>query len=100
MSAPGSVLVGSLAAGETTEISVQMTAPDSDGKFVGVWRMVDGQGDYFGTTLTVVIQVGEPAADEAPPPPVASGQIGGGFELGGQTHTLAHPNEMHYAGMT
>ncbi len=34
----------------------------------------------------------------APSLPPPSG--GGGFSLGGQTHTLAHPGEMHYAGMT
>ena len=32
----------------------------------------------------------------APPPPVAIGS----FELGGQTHSLAHPTQMAYAGMT
>jgi hypothetical protein len=41
-----------------------------------------------------------PTTAPAPPPPAPGGHIGGGFELGGQTHTLAHPNEMHYAGMT
>jgi hypothetical protein len=47
-----------------------------------------------------------PAAPAAPtaqpaaaPPPVPAG-AGRGFELGGQTYSLAHPNEMHSVGMT
>jgi hypothetical protein len=110
MDAPDSVTVGTLPAGETTEISVDMVSPNADDNFQGTWRFVTDNGDIFGTRLTVVIRVGEiptavptstanPAAP-APPPPVPGGHIGGGFELGGQTHTLAHPNEMHYAGMT
>jgi hypothetical protein len=103
MSAPDSVTVGGLGAGEITEIAVEMVAPDVDDNFQGTWRLAT-EGENFGTLLTVVIRVGEePTAvpnPEPPAPPPPGGHIGGGFELGGQTHSLAHPNEMHYAGMT
>ena len=59
MSAPDSVSVGTLAAGETTEISVNMVAPDADDHFQGTWRCVTGEGDFYGTRLTVIIGVGE-----------------------------------------
>jgi hypothetical protein len=35
----------------------------------------------------------------APPPVIPPAAIGGGFEIGGQTHTLANPTLMAYAGM-
>lgn len=35
----------------------------------------------------------------APAPVAAAANLGGGFELGGQTHTLANPQLMQYAGM-
>jgi len=114
LSAPDSVVVGALSAGETVDISADMRSPDADGTFQGTWRFDVGDGHIFGTRLTVVIRVGEeptavptatlnpaaPTPTTAPAPPPPGGHIGGGFELGGQTHTLAHPNEMHYAGMT
>jgi hypothetical protein len=47
---------------------------------------------------------GEPAAPApsnpgSPPPPVAAANLGGGFELGGQTHSLANPQLMQSVGM-
>lgn len=41
-----------------------------------------------------------PPTTGGPPPPVASANLGGGFELGGQTHTLANPGVMQSVGMT
>jgi hypothetical protein len=106
MSAPDSVAVGALAVGETTEISVEMTAPDANDNFQGSWRFATG-GDNFGTLLTVVIRVGEeptpnpeaPPPAPAPPPPPPSGHIGGGFELGGHVANFGNAAQMHYAGM-
>jgi hypothetical protein len=120
LDAPDSVLVGALANGETKEISIDMRAPDTDNLYKGTWHFINSDGQRFGTYLTVVIRIGEPPtpaptatpgpgaptatpqgpAPTSPPAPPPGGHIGGGFELGGQTHTLAHPNEMHYAGMT
>jgi LysM repeat protein len=38
--------------------------------------------------------------DTGSAPPPTNSALSGGFELGGQTHSLAHPGEMHYAGMS
>jgi hypothetical protein len=42
---------------------------------------------------------GTPAAQPTTAP-VTGSIAAGAFELGGQTHTLAHPDKMHYAGMS
>lgn len=44
---------------------------------------------------------GSPVPTTPPPttPPPDTHITSGALELGGQTHTLAHPNEMHHAGM-
>jgi len=84
---PESVPVGAVAAGETVEISIDLVTPDEDGVFDGKWRLRTGDTDIPGSGLTAVVQVGEVLL------------VTGDFELGGQTHTLAHPDEMHYAGM-
>ncbi|UCC64349.1 MAG: hypothetical protein JSV36_04640, partial [Anaerolineae bacterium] len=91
MDAPDSVEVGAVEPDAQVEVSVKMKAPAEPGLYKGTWRMKTAQGS-FGTNLLVVIQAGEVAQAPAP-------VSGGSFELGGQTHTLAHPNEMHYAGM-
>lgn len=63
---PGSVHVGTLEAGETTEISVEMTAPPADGRYNENWRLSDGSRP-FGGNLTVVIQVRSAATPTAVP---------------------------------
>jgi hypothetical protein len=51
-----------------------------------------------------VVVADAPAADPAPAAPAAAppavSSAGGGFELGGQTHTLGDPELMHQMGMT
>jgi hypothetical protein len=84
-----SVPVGAVAVGETVEVSIDLVAPDDDGVFDGQWKLMTGDIDVPRSGLTAVIKVGE-----------ASPDTGGAFELGGQTHTLAHPSEMRYAGMS
>ena len=97
MDAPESVEVGGVESGGQVEVSVKMRAPAEAGRYTGVWQMRTGDG-VFGGNLTVVIQAGDVA--EAPLAASAPAPISGGsFELGGQTHTLAHPDEMHHAGM-
>ncbi len=101
MSAPDTVQVGGVKAGETVDVSVKMTAPDKDGNFQATWRLMDDQGKLFGEFMTVVILAGQPqvaAASGAAPPPVPAGTAGG-FELGGQVDSFAYPDKMHYAGM-
>jgi len=116
MGAPDSVAVAPLAVDETTEIAVEMVAPDADDSFQGTWRLANENGDLFGTRLTIIIRVGEeptavpsptpnpdaPAptqAPPAPPPPPPSGRIGGGFELGGHVAHFGNASQMQYAGM-
>ena len=110
LNAPDSVAVSVLPAGESTEVSVEMTAPATDDTFEGTWRLANAEGELFGTLLTVVIRVGQeptaapaptanPAAP-APPPPPPSGHIGGGFELGGHVAHFGNATQMQYAGMT
>ena len=40
-----------------TQISVNLVAPSSLGNYTGTWKMQNAQGQYFGTLLTVVINV-------------------------------------------
>lgn len=42
----------------------------------------------------------KPAAVVAAPAAAVPSTVGGGFELGGQTHSLSNPDLMHHAGMT
>jgi spore germination protein YaaH len=91
---PDSVPVGTVAVGETKEIQVELTAPEEDGSFRSDWALKAGGDQIF--EVYAVIAVGEGGA----PVVVAPVAAGGSFELGGQTHTLANPDKMHYAGMT
>jgi hypothetical protein len=89
-----SVTVGTLAVGASQEIKVDLTAPDEDGTFNSKWAL--RSGDTQLAEVWAVITVGE-GGGGSPVVPIA---YTGGFELGGQTHTLANPDKMHYAGMT
>lgn len=44
--------------GSTTDISVNLKVPNKVGTLTGAWALVDDKGQYFGTILTVVINVG------------------------------------------
>jgi len=46
-----------VAAGEAVNVSVPLTAPLTPGSYTGTWRMQSDSGYYFGTPLTVVIEV-------------------------------------------
>ncbi|MGD1995338.1 MAG: NBR1-Ig-like domain-containing protein [Anaerolineae bacterium] len=98
MGGADSVPVGAVAAGETKEISVQLTAPEEAGNFTGLWVLKAGDTEISGGEVSVVIRAGEVAG--APPPPPAP-VSGGSFELGGHVRDLGLPyaNLMHYAGM-
>ncbi len=43
--------------GETVDLGVTLSAPSSAGKYTATWRMQDDKGNFFGTPLTVVIEV-------------------------------------------
>lgn len=47
----------SVAPGGQTQISVNLVAPSGLGNYTGNWKMQNAQGQYFGTLLTVVINV-------------------------------------------
>jgi spore germination protein YaaH len=104
LGAPKSVNVGAVAAGENKDISIDMTAPDTDGGYKGTWQLAYGDGKAFGTNITVVIQVGDepppsatqPAPAPAPPAPRPSG----GFALGGHIKDFNYVPQMKHAGMT
>jgi hypothetical protein len=60
---------GSVAPGETYDMSVPMVAPTTPGSYGGVWQMVNGEGVPFGTRLWVQIVV--PETVQPPTEPVA-----------------------------
>jgi hypothetical protein len=43
--------------GETVDMGVDLTAPNAEGKYSATWRMQTDAGVFFGTPLTVVIEV-------------------------------------------
>jgi Ig-like domain-containing protein len=45
--------------GDTADLGVNLTAPKFPGKYTGTWRMQADNGAFFGTPLTVVIEVKE-----------------------------------------
>ena len=45
--------------GETADLGVTLTAPLQPGEYVATWRMQSDSGAFFGTPLTVVIEVVE-----------------------------------------
>lgn len=50
-------LTQSVAPGEQVDISVDLTAPASDGTYQGNWKIADDQGDFFVHTIWVKIKV-------------------------------------------
>jgi hypothetical protein len=108
MGAPANIAVGALAPGAVTEISVDMTAPQTNGTLSGYWNFTDNNGSHFGTWLSVVVRVGTasapapaPAAASSAPIPAAPRPVSaGGFELGGHVHTWNYIAQMKHAGMT
>jgi len=57
MSGASTAIPQSVAPGAQTQISVNLVAPSSLGNYTGNWRLQNDQGQYFGTLLTVVINV-------------------------------------------
>jgi hypothetical protein len=45
--------------GETVDLGVSLTAPKFPGKYTATWRMQSDNGAFFGTPLTVLIEVKE-----------------------------------------
>jgi hypothetical protein len=95
---PESVQVGTVAVGETVEVSIDLTAPDSDGVYDGKWVLKTGDTEIPRSGLTAVVRVGEATANV---PAVAAPVSSGSFELGGHIRDASFPygDKMHYAGM-
>ena len=81
MSSTTTALTKSVAPGEQVEISINLTVPTKTGNLTGTWRMMNGQGAFFGTNLTVVINVsgatatstsGTPTITNTPATPTAT----------------------------
>ncbi len=57
-----SVPVPATVAGATADISASLTAPANFGNYKGTWRLRNANGTFFGTGVTVVINVPNPNA--------------------------------------
>jgi hypothetical protein len=51
-------LTGSVPAGQQSPLSVSLIAPANSGDYTGWWRLQNPAGQYFGTSVSVVIKVG------------------------------------------
>ncbi len=60
MSGANTALTKTVAPGEQVQVSVNLTVPTKTGNLTGTWRMINKQGAFFGTNLTVVINVSGP----------------------------------------
>ncbi|HJS18584.1 MAG TPA: transporter substrate-binding domain-containing protein [Anaerolineales bacterium] len=60
---------GSVARGQTYDMSIRMTAPNHPGSYAGLWQMVNGQNVPFGTRVWVEIVV--PSSPGPQPTPAA-----------------------------
>jgi hypothetical protein len=63
MGGSGSVAVSATAAGGTTDVSVNLSAPSSPGTYRGNWRMQADTGIFFGSTFYVQIVVPDSATE-------------------------------------
>jgi hypothetical protein len=48
-----------VASGEAIDIAINLTTPCTPGKYEGHWRMQNDQGYFFGTLLSVYVEVQE-----------------------------------------
>jgi Tol biopolymer transport system component len=66
MGAPGAVNAPTTAPGQDVDLSVNLTAPSSDGDHLGYWQLRNAQGTYFGPQIWVWITVygGSPPSDD------------------------------------
>jgi len=54
--------------GSAGDISVYLTTPDTEGTYVGYWRLADSDGNAFGQSVYVMIVVSDDAATVTPTP--------------------------------
>jgi hypothetical protein len=70
MSATKVLAVPSTAPGETVDLLVAFTAPTTPGKHQGDWRFKNKSGAFFGSTLTMLVNVPSPISTQCPFTPV------------------------------
>ena len=58
---------GSVAPGQTYDMSIRMTAPNNPGSYAGLWQMVNGQNIPFGTRVWVEIVIPAPPGPQPTP---------------------------------
>jgi len=78
MSAPAAVpLPGNVPPGETVDIAVDMIAPQTQGNYLGYWKMQNQVGEFFEYAVYVQIDVvgGSQAAVTSAPKPSGSGKV-------------------------
>lgn len=78
MSAPAGVPISAnVQPGDTTDIAVDMVAPESSGNYLGYWKMTDPAGEYFEYPVYVQIEVagGTQAAVTSAPTLSGSGEV-------------------------
>jgi hypothetical protein len=66
-------VAGPVPPGETTDISVEMKAPEAPGTYTGRWHMVDDAGKPFGKEFYVRLVAGAPGGTQAEPTPAPDG---------------------------
>ena len=57
MAGASTKLASSVAPSQQVQVSVSLTAPTTAGSYTGYWRLADDQGNAFGESVTVVINV-------------------------------------------
>jgi hypothetical protein len=57
-----------VASGSAAEVSVTLTAPETDGTYTGYWILADSSGTAFGTTFYVQIEVSSDLVTSTPTP--------------------------------
>ena len=60
---PISLTVETVASGATVDISIGMTAPETNGQYTSYWQMQNASGAGFGVTFYVEIIVGDATVD-------------------------------------
>ena len=69
MNGTSTAITQSVAPGGQTQISVNLVTPSGLGNYTGNWKLQNVQGQYFGTLLTVVINVVPSTATSTMPTP-------------------------------
>ena len=75
MGGSSGAVTSAVAPGTVANVTVSLTAPDSNGTYTGTWRMQNASGQSFGSFNTVVIKVGAGSTATAGPSPTPGGDL-------------------------